>query len=267
MGLAATGFFIIPTTRQNIRKLSSQQIGKLFGIGFLICIHWLCFYQSIKEYNSSSIALVCLGTSPMFVIWLEYFGGINRKISLEKIFVSIIAIIGMYLIANGNKLQAFDIFYLGKYEWAIIYGISASFLASLFTILNGKISQQIEPPVISFVEMLSGWLCLLVFHSLFLDFSFLHQLDTRNTIYILVLSFFCTNIPFLLSIYALKKLEPFVVTLAVNLEPIYGLFFAALFFQEYKTFNLQFYIGTVFILLSVFLPLIVGQWKKIKISG
>lgn len=262
MFLAALGFFVLPLTRAHINKLSRAQTLKLFGIGAIICLHWLCFYQSIKEYNSSSIALVCLGTSPMFVIWLEYISRISKTISLQKILISVIAIVGMYFIANGNKLQAFSIGEPGHYEWAIFYGILSSLLASVFTIMNGKMSNSVEPPVLSFVEMLSGGICLLVFTFLFSNFDFVQKINTSDFAYILILSFVCTNVPFLLSIYALKKLEPFVVTLTVNLEPIYGLIFAAILFQEHKGFNLQFYIGVVLILFSVFLPLLITKWKK-----
>jgi drug/metabolite transporter (DMT)-like permease len=262
MFLAALGFFVLSLTRDHINKLSCTKILKLFGIGAIICLHWLCFYQSIKEYNSSSIALVCLGTSPMFVIWLEYFARISKTISLQKIVISVIAIIGMYFIANGNKFQAFSLGAPGHYEWAIIYGILSSLLASVFTIMNGKMSNTVEPSVLSFVEMLSGGICLLFFTFLFSNFDFIQKINTSDIAYILILSFVCTNVPFLLSIYALKKLEPFVVTLTVNLEPIYGLIFAAILFQEHRGFNFQFYAGVVLILLSVFLPLLIAKWKK-----
>jgi drug/metabolite transporter (DMT)-like permease len=262
MFLAASGFFALPLTRKHIKKLSFSHIVKLLGIGAIICLHWLCFYQSIKENNSSSIALVCLGTSPMFVIWIEYFSRISKSISFEKIIISFIALIGMYFIAHGNKLEELSILNPGHYEWAIFYGLLSSLLASVFTIMNSRMSNIIEPAVLSFVEMLSGGICLLVFILLFSDFSFIQKISSSDIIYILTLSLLCTNVPFLLSIYALKKLEPFVVTLTVNLEPIYGLIIAAILFHEHKGFNFQFYTGVVLILLSVFLPLLITKWKK-----
>mgnify|MGYP000155863021 CR=1 FL=1 len=208
---------------------------------------------------------VCTGsTNHAEVVKLEFD---PELISYEKIIVSLIALVGMYFIANGNKLQVFHINKLGHYEWAIVYGVLSSFLASVFTIMNGKISQQIEPAVLSFVEMLAGGLCLLLFTLLFLDFDFIHEINFKNGLYILILSFLCTNVPFLLSIYALKKLEAFVVTLTVNLEPIYGLFFAAILFQEFTAFRPEFYLGAGFILLSVFLPIIIGKWKRSKTSS
>lgn len=264
MFLAAFGFLILPMTRAHLKKLTRYQFIKLFGIGAIICLHWLCFYQSIKEYNSSSIALVCLGTSPMFVIWLEYFARISKTISLQKILISVIAIVGMCFIANGNKIQEFSLDTPSRYEWAIFYGVLSSLLASVFTIMNGKMSNDTEPGVLSFIEMLSGGLCLFLYIFFFSSFGFLQKIPSSDVFYILILSFICTNVPFLLSIYALKKLEPFIITLTVNLEPIYGLIFAAILFQEHEGFNLQFYTGVILILFSVFLPLLIAKWKKVK---
>lgn len=263
MLLASIGFLALPATRRHLSHLTSRQTIYLVGIGGLIALHWLCFYQSIKEFNSTAIALVCLGMSPMFVVWIEFLIDRSKKISLEKLVISLMAIVGMYLIAHGNKSEGLKIESLSHYEWALIFGLASSFLASLFTILNGNISKSIEPPVLSFVEMLSGFGILFVFTLIFSSFDFIYDINLRNAFYILILSYICTNLPFLLSIYALKKLDAFVVTLAVNLEPIYGLFFAAILFQEHSQFSYPFFLGSFFILLSVFLPIISIKWKRL----
>lgn len=262
MTIASIGFLALPQTRNYLKVLSMPQLWRLVLIGMIICIHWLCFYQSIKEFNSSSIALICLGTGPMFVVWIEFFTRQKKELSAQSILISIIAMFGMYFIANGSKTEAFDINHFGSFEWAIIYGVLASFLAASFTIMNSNMTSEIQPEVISFVEMLSGAIYLFLFHFVYSSFDFLLEMKAMDTVYILILSIVCTNIPFLLSIYSLKKLEPFIVTLTVNLEPIYGLIFAAILFGEYKNFNFNFYLGSILILFSVFLPLIFDQWEK-----
>jgi len=265
MFLTAIGFLIILMKKKSLHTLTIVKTLQLFGIGIIVCLHWLCFYQSIKEYNSSSIALVCLGISPMFVVWIEYFSRITASISREKILISFIAIIGMCFIVQGKPQNLKQSLSFGHYEWAIIYGVLSSLLASIFTIMNGKMSQNTEPTLLSFVEMLSGGIFLFIYIAFFHNFDFVNDIDLRNGFYIVVLSFVCTNLPFILSIYALKKLEPFVVTLTVNLEPLYGLFFAAILFQEHETFNSLFFIGVLLILSSVFLPLLLTRWKRITI--
>ncbi len=255
MTIAALVFFFIPRTRKQYSTLSKSQIGFLVLIGSIICIHWLCFYHSIKVFNSSSIALICLGTSSMFVIWIEVLIKLRSSVSKTDILISLVAIIGMIFIYNGNehKMEA-KVF--SQYKWAIFYGTMASLLAAIFTIMNKKASEKMEPFAISFIEMLSGAMILFVLLSSQGLLSKIPEIRSSDWIYILLLTIVCTNIPFLLSVFALKKLNAFTVTLSVNLEPIYGIFFAAILFNELNHFNSYFIIGSFLILISVFLPLI-----------
>jgi uncharacterized membrane protein len=118
--------------------------------------------------------------------------------------------------------------------------------------MNKHFTSGVNPFTISFVEMCIGALLLSLFLLCTHNFPSLNTITKSNWIYILLLSTLCTNIPFLLSIFAIKKLNPFIITLTVNLEPIYDFIFAALLFQEYNQFSLAFYFGSLLILLSVF---------------
>jgi drug/metabolite transporter (DMT)-like permease len=139
----------------------------------------------------------------------------------------------------------------------------ATLLASIFTILNGRATKDMPPLAISTIEMMAGAICLFLFLAVTNGLEFLTNMSFSDTGYIVILSICCTCVPFLLSIYSLQKLEPFVVTLTVNLEPIYGLIFAGIFWQEYQNFNIYFYLGSFLILFSVFLPMINDRWKRV----
>ena len=67
-----------------------------------------------------------------------------------------------------------------------------------------------------------------------------------------MLAFFCTVLLYLLYIDALKKLSAFTVSLAGNLEPVYGILLAVIFLGEAKDFTLSFYVGMILIFASVF---------------
>ena len=54
-----------------------------------------------------------------------------------------------------------------------------------------------------------------------------------------VLAVVCTVVPQVWIIYVLRKLSPFTVSVAVNLEPVYSLILAALLFGE--TLSVRFY--------------------------
>ena len=54
----------------------------------------------------------------------------------------------------------------------------------------------------------------------------------------------------------LKKLSAFTTNLTYNLEPVYGIILAFIFFKENEYLNTSFYVGVLFILLAVILQMI-----------
>ena len=74
-----------------------------------------------------------------------------------------------------------------------------------------------------------------------------------NFLYLLLLSLVCTIGLYLLQIQVLKQVSAFTVNLSYNLEPVYSIILAMLFFGEAKELNLAFYAGLGLILLSVLL--------------
>jgi drug/metabolite transporter (DMT)-like permease len=261
MCLAAIGFMLIPYAWKSFRTLSAKKISVIMGIGIIICIHWICFYYAIKVANSSSLALACLGTGPLFTLWLEKLFIKSKKIHFLEIFISILSIVGIIFIAFGSSSEALD--WTSNYIIAVFFGVLASALAAVFSLMNKHLTDGVSPYTISMLEMTAGALFLsMVLWKMQLWIP-IENIDSNDKMYLLLLSIFCTNIPFLLSVFAIKKLEAFIVTLSVNLEPIYGFIFAAILFKEYNQFSIYFFIGTIIILSSVFLT----PWiHKSKIS-
>ncbi|MEO7488834.1 MAG: EamA family transporter, partial [Ferruginibacter sp.] len=58
-----------------------------------------------------------------------------------------------------------------------------------------------------------------------------------------------------LQLKALKKISPFTANLTYNLEPVYGILLAFLFFHENKSLSGHFYAGVGLILLAVILQM------------
>ena len=71
--------------------------------------------------------------------------------------------------------------------------------------------------------------------------------------WLILLASVCTVLCFDLQLNALKKISPFTANLAYNLEPVYGIIFAFIFFSENKSLNAQFYIGVLLIIAAVVL--------------
>lgn len=74
--------------------------------------------------------------------------------------------------------------------------------------------------------------------------------------WLLVLAWLCTVLSFDLQLNALKKISAFTANLTYNLEPVYGIILAFIFFRENEQLHPQFYAGVLFILLAVVLQMI-----------
>ena len=77
--------------------------------------------------------------------------------------------------------------------------------------------------------------------------------DAFNLLNLLLLSGVCTVCLYLLQIQALQVVSPFTVGVSYNLEPVYSIVLAAIFFGEMREVNLFFFIGLALVCVSVLL--------------
>lgn len=71
--------------------------------------------------------------------------------------------------------------------------------------------------------------------------------------YLLLLVCLCTVLMYLLQIQALREISPFTAGVSYNLEPVYSIALAVLFFGEMQDLNLYFFGGLFLIVVSVLL--------------
>ena len=79
----------------------------------------------------------------------------------------------------------------------------------------------------------------------------IYDLFSLNYLYIFLLGSVCTAYAFMASVYLLKFVSPYSLVLTYNLEPIYGIILALIFFGDNEKMSLPFYIGFFLILFSV----------------
>lgn len=235
-------FFVLVFTKELV-KISKKELLRFMYIGSIIAVHWVAFYGSIK-YANASIALTCLATAGIFTSIFEPLI-LKSKFNYREMLIGFIALVGMYSIYH------FEV----QYAIGIFLGIFASVLSSVFTILNKKIVSNYPARMVAFYEIGSGFLFLSVLLPLYLFFQskISFQVSSMDFMWLFVLSLFCTVIGQSLALSALKKLTPFTTILLVNLEPIYGIILAMIFYQENKDLGIGFYIGILLIALSVVL--------------
>ncbi len=85
--------------------------------------------------------------------------------------------------------------------------------------------------------------------------------------WLLLLASFCTVYAYAQYIELLKRLSVFTIHLAYNLEPVYGIILAAVFFSEHQQLGPMFYLGSAIILLTVVVHPFIFRHRQQMTSG
>ncbi|MFT3674389.1 MAG: DMT family transporter [Chitinophagaceae bacterium] len=232
--------------------ISAKEKFKIARVGMLITIHWVFFYGSIK-YSNISIGVVCYSLTSFFTAIFEPV--INRKkFVFSELLLSLLTLLGIALIFH------FD----ASYQLGILLGVVSSAFAALYTIYNERLVRNYDSKLINYYQMIGGTVGLGLLMPLYLHYFPVERLlpGPMDIFYLLLLSLFCTVGLYVLFAESLKRIPAFTVNLSFNLEPIYAIIMAFLFFAEGKQVNTSFYIGLFLVGASVILQTIISLRKK-----
>ena len=234
-----------------IKKISLvvplKTILKFFLAGIVIALHWITFFAAIKVSNIS-ITLAMFSTGAFFASLIEPIF-YKRKIIPYEIIFGLLVIAGVFMIMQTEI----------KYLLGICLGITSALFSSLFAVINGKFVAHHNASTISFYEFISG----VFFISLYIAFSnhgfdaSFFKLSINDWIYLGILASVCTAYAFIASVYVMRYITPYSVVLTYNLEPIYGIFLALLFFPQTEVMPPIFYIGAALIICTVLMNALV----------
>lgn len=217
----------------------------------LITIHWVFFYASIK-YSNVSIGVVCYCLTSFFTAVFKPLIE-RKKFQLSELLLSALTLLGISLIFHFET----------KYQLGILLGIISSAFAALYTIYNERLVKSYDSRIIMYYQMLGGtvgWSMLLPLY-LYLFPSQQFVPDLKDGIYLTSLALFCTVGLYTLFAEALKKIPAFTVNLSFNLEPIYAIALAFVFFDEAREVNNSFYAGLSLVIISVILQSLIAVKK------
>lgn len=217
---------------------------KAMGIGALLMTHLVTFYLAIKLSNVS-IGVTTLSTMGFFAAVCEPFF-LRKKYSIIELLLSVISIVGILFIFGFDS----------RYRLGIVIGLVSAFLAASFFICNKKFSILSKDSLSTLFWQLAGGLIFLLFLLPFYLYLYGTKDFVPNTldwVYLLILGTICTSIMYLIQLYVVKRVSAFSMALTGNLEPIYSIVLAMLIFSENKELNFAFYVGILFIAVSVFL--------------
>lgn len=222
-------------------KVTKSELIQYMSTGGLVGLHWLLFFQSIKV-STVSVTLVCLSSLTLFTSVLEPIIK-KQKMAPIDLISGVIIIIGIGLIFTFES----------NYVLGIILGLSCALVASLFSIINSNLVKKNNATTISFYEMVGAFLWISLYILLFekIDNGFI--LDKADFIYLMLLGTVCTAAAYVAGVAVMTELSAFKVALVTNLEPIYGIILAWIFFGQREVMSWGFYLGAAIILGTIFL--------------
>ena len=225
-------------------SIGRKAILKIFGTGFLIAGDWILFFTSAR-ISTVSVCLAGLATCSFWTSFLEPLMT-GRKIKWFEVMLGLLVIAGLYIIFRFE----FD------HALGLAMGVAAALIASLFTVINGKFTQEFNPYTITFYEMLGACAGTMLFFPIYIFSSLTNQqlhlaIDWMDFLYLVILSFICTVYAYSAAVELMKKISAFAMNLTVNLEPVYGIILALLIFGDKEKMQPQFYFGAAIVLLSV----------------
>ncbi len=241
---AALGMgLLIVLVKQNF-KVPAGYLPKLILVGFVVAAHWITFFASARVSNAS-VSLVGIATGSLWASVLDPIFT-KRKIRGYEVLLGSLVIVGLYVIFSFD----FD------YPLGLALGVLSGFLSALFFALNQRLGKSVGTYQITFFEMFGaciGALIYLVFHKTVVDQHYVinFEADLVDWLCILILGIVCTVYAFSVSVDLMKRLSVFFMQLSLNLEPVYGIILAVMIFGNTEKMNIQFYLGTLIILMAV----------------
>lgn len=242
MVLSVLGLAILPGSLRMIRSIPRPVMARLAGIGALVAFHWVFLFSAIEATNVS-VTLALMGSASFFTSLIEPLL-LKKAFKWYEMMLGLLVIPGVWIIYQSTGFAA----------WGIIMALLSALLSATFNVLNKPLVERYAPVGITMVELGSGALVL----SFIAPFWFMQVPDSTflpvgiDWLYLGLLSIVCTCFAFVITLNALKVLNPFVISLSLNLEPIYSILLAVALLAENKELNSDFYLGAGIVLISVF---------------
>lgn len=254
MLLTVLSMWMIFSWRKKIQSLPAIIIAKVMGVGVIAALHWLTFYGAIK-YANVSIALVCFAAIGFFTALFEPLI-LKQSLNGRELLLGLLTLAGVYIIFHFDT----------RYTTGIMIGLVSALLAALFPIFNRELLKKTNVESLLVWQQLGGFLFMAALIPVYRQFlPNIRLLPTvEDFLWLLVLSWICSVWAFQLSGAALKKLSAFTVNLSYNLEPVYGIVLAFVFFREDQLLKTSFFWGLGLILLALGLhaAMIFSQKKR-----
>ena len=211
--------------------------------GLLLGLHWTLFFLAVEIANVS-VCMIGMATSTLWTAFLEPLLIKERRFHAYNVAIGIVMIGAITIIAGGDF----------QYIKGLLVAIASAGIATTFSIFNSRFSRNHHHYVIALHQMAGATLfCTVAIAIVALRCGSLPNLipSPADAVWLFLLASFCTVYAYAQYIELLKRLTVFTIHLAYNLEPVYGIVLAAIFFREHQQLGPMFYLGAAIILVAV----------------
>ena len=214
--------------------------------GVVLFLIFVCETYGIKNTTASNAAFL-ISLFVVFTPFVEWLVNKNKP-TKKLLFLSIISVIGVFLLTNINTHQM-------NINKGDILMLMAALLRGVMVVFTKKVmvDKDVDPIMVtsvqsSVVSILSVVL-LLSIHEV--EWVNLIPLDLSFWLLAIYLVLFCTVFAFYAQNYSVKKMSPTKVSILMGSEPIFGALFAFLWLSE--SFTLVQVIGASLIFIATFI--------------
>lgn len=219
----------------NKNLLKPQNIKQCFLLGVCNLLTCVCYYNAIK-YIGSGVASILLYTSPIMVMVYCSVKG-KTKITAKMLLAVAFCVLGCCL-SGGNK-YSFNI-------KGLVFGLFSAIFNSLVSIVGAKIKSH-NKTTINFYSFLSSSIVGLVFIR---ASAFTKLYNIKASVLFLALCMFCTVIPYILYIGALKKGQEDIASMLCISEPITANLIQIIIDKKISVITI---LGLIFLIIGVIL--------------
>jgi len=145
MTLVTAALLVVPGFWKGLANLSLRQTATFTGIGVVVSLHWLTFYEAIKLSNAS-VAATCMALAPVLIAVIEPFI-VGSRFEPRELFFGIAVVPGVALVVGGTPAAM---------RTGIAIGVISAFFVAVFGSLNKRFIHQGDALCITGLEMGAG---------------------------------------------------------------------------------------------------------------
>ena len=219
--------------------LSRRWIGLALLNGCLIGLHWHLFFLAARLGNVS-VAMTGIATCALWVAFLEPLLIKDRRVHGREVVLALAVTGGVALVALHSSVPFI----------CLLTGILSAGVAALFSIFNARLVKHLPPVPLTALAMSSACaFCALLSLFTMRPFTAAAWMPApADWLPLLILATLCTVIAFSTCVWLQKRVSPFSIGIAGNMEPVYAMIMASVIWPGSEIMSWQFYTGAAIII-------------------